>query len=184
MTPAQIGKIWTVMSLVLLYYAFNSWIVTQGGHEVFSVNLISSDRIPAAMIAIPICTILLTATSIVGRTYAMRMGPQWHDRIPVVGFEGIDTASPEGRIYQGAMAFLFTVVPAVAMVHFWICSAGLPSSRPNTRRVWSTACGTGPPSHPGTILPEFAAGTASRRLPRAPAMPRCFQAWSLQSLRL
>jgi hypothetical protein len=31
MTPGQLGKVWPVVSLFLLYYAVNSFLATQGG---------------------------------------------------------------------------------------------------------------------------------------------------------
>jgi hypothetical protein len=102
-----------------LYYALNSWIVAQGGNEVFGAKLIVSQRVPAAMLAILICSILAIASSAIGRLYARRGGRCWHERIPVVGFDQIDTGSIEGRVYQGAMLALLSVLPFAAMVYFW-----------------------------------------------------------------
>jgi hypothetical protein len=119
MTSQQIGKLWTVISAVLLYYALNSWLVTQGGNEIFGMKLIVMSRIPAAMIAIPVCSILLLICSLIGRAYSRRTGPKWHDRIPVVGFDSIDTGSSEGKIYQGAMIILLSILPALSLMHFW-----------------------------------------------------------------
>lgn len=118
-TQAQIAKIWFVVSAVLLYYALNTWIVVQGGNEIFGAKLVVSNKTPAAMIAIPICTILLFAASCIGRFFALRGGPLWHRRIPIVGFEDIDTGSREGRIYQGAMLSIFSIIPAIALIFFW-----------------------------------------------------------------
>src|ERR1700730_2943264 len=106
MTPQQISEVWTVVSLVFLYYALNTWIVTQGGHEIFGAKLIVSHRIPAAMMGIPICSVLLLISSLIGLMYAHRTGPNWHNRIPVVGFDSIVTGSREGKLYQGAMITL------------------------------------------------------------------------------
>ena len=39
MTLQQLSKIWTVVGLFLLYYAMNSWIVVQGGQEIFGAKL-------------------------------------------------------------------------------------------------------------------------------------------------
>jgi hypothetical protein len=119
MTTQQIGKVWAVISALLLYYALNSWIVSQGGNEIFGAKLVISNRIPAAMIAIAICSILLAITSLIGRTYALRAGASWPERIPLVGFESIDTKSPEGKLYQGAFLALFSLLPAISLIHFW-----------------------------------------------------------------
>ncbi len=121
MTPQQIGKFWTTLSVVLTYYAINSWIVTQGGNEVFGTKLVVSGRVPAALIAIPVCTILLIVASLVGWAYARRSTkPHWHGRIPIVGFDDIETGKFEGRIYQASMLVLLVLVPVVSLVHFWL----------------------------------------------------------------
>jgi multisubunit Na+/H+ antiporter MnhC subunit len=70
MTPQQISKVWTVISLVLLYYALNTYLVTQGGNEIFGTKLIVTSRIPAAMMGIPICSALLLVSSLIGIDYA------------------------------------------------------------------------------------------------------------------
>jgi len=36
----------------------NSWLVTQGGNEIADIKLVNSHRAPAAMLAIPICSVL------------------------------------------------------------------------------------------------------------------------------
>jgi hypothetical protein len=119
MTPAQLGRIWTVVGLFLLYYVLNTWIVTQGGQEIFGAKLIVSSRIPAAMWGIPIACVLIGLNAVVGWRYAQQSGPDWHDRIPVVGFDTIVTNSPDGKAYQGTMFALFSVIPALALIHFW-----------------------------------------------------------------
>jgi hypothetical protein len=119
MTQSQLGKVWLALSAFLLYYALNSWIVAQGGNEIFGAKLVVSNKAPAAMIAIPICAILLLLSSLIGRVFALRGGAQWHQRIPVVGFDEIDTGSREGRFYQGTMILIFSLLPSVAMAYFW-----------------------------------------------------------------
>jgi hypothetical protein len=119
MTQIQLSKIWSVVSAVLLYYALNSWIVAQGGNEVFGAKLVLSQRVPAAMIAIVVCSILAIGSSTVGLLYARRGGKRWHERIPVVGFEDIQTATAEGRTYQAAMLALLSGLPFISMIYFW-----------------------------------------------------------------
>src|ERR1700733_12511031 len=119
MNEQQVSRIWTVIGLFLLYYVLNTWIVTQGGQEIFGAKLIASGRAPAAMLGIPIACIALLLNSIVGIHYAYRTGPRWSDRVPLVGFENIDAQSREGRFYQGSMLALLSLVPSVAVVHFW-----------------------------------------------------------------
>lgn len=118
MTPIQLAKIWTAVSLFLLYYLLNAWLVSQGGSEIFGAKLIAPGRVLAVVTAIPICSIMLVITSMTGRIYALREGSTWHRRIPVVGFDDIRTGSREGRIYQAGMLFAFSVFPRLGMVHF------------------------------------------------------------------
>lgn len=99
MSYKQLGKIWTVVGLLLLFYSLNAWLVSQGGQEVFGTKLIASGRVLAAVIAIPICSTMLIVTSLAGRLYAMRHGNVWHQRVPIFGFDTITTGSREGKIY-------------------------------------------------------------------------------------
>lgn len=119
MTRAQLSKVWFAISALLLYYSLNSWIVAQGGNEIFGAKLIVSNKVPAVMVAIPVCAILLFVSSLVGRVLALRGGQRWHERIPVVGFDKIETGSREGRVYQGTMLVLFSFVPILAITYFW-----------------------------------------------------------------
>lgn len=119
MSEQQISKIWTVIGLFLLYYVLNTWIVTQGGQEIFGAKLIVSSKAPAAMWGIPIACLALLANSLVGIHHAMRTGPSWSDRLPLVGFEKISRSSREGKVYQGSMLVLLSLVPAIALIHFW-----------------------------------------------------------------
>lgn len=119
MTPTHYGKIWTFVGAVLLYYALNTWIVTQGGNEVFDAKLVTSNRMPAAVIGILVSSVLLFVLSLVGRAYASGSGPTWHERIPVVALQDLRTGSREGRWYQGAVLFCFAALPVAATIHFW-----------------------------------------------------------------
>jgi hypothetical protein len=71
MTQSQLSKLWLAVSAILLYYALNSWIVAEGGNEVFGVKLVVSNKVPTAMIAIPVCAVLLLASSLIGRLFAV-----------------------------------------------------------------------------------------------------------------
>lgn len=120
MTSQQISKVWAVLSLALLYYALNTYLVTQGGAPIFGATLIVSNRIPAAMMGIPICSTLLLLCSLIGMDYARKGRANWADRIPLVGFEQIDTGAREAKFYQGAMLAVLSVLPVIALIHFWI----------------------------------------------------------------
>lgn len=131
MTYQQISKVWTVVSVFLLYYALNTYLVVQGGAAIFGATLIVSNRVPAAMVGIPICSLLLILACLIGIDHSRKTGPSWSDRIPLVGFESIDTSASEAKIYQGAMLFLLSVLPVVSIIHFWtvIWSANLVTTK-------------------------------------------------------
>lgn len=137
MTQSQLAKIWVSLGLFLLYYSLNSWIVTQGGQEIFGAKLVLSTRVPAALIAIPLCSVVMMAWAIVGTFYARRDGQTWYYRIPVAFFDSIDTGSAEGRIYQAANFGLVLILPLCALAHFWdiVLSAPLLSTGPAPHAV-------------------------------------------------
>jgi succinate dehydrogenase hydrophobic anchor subunit len=132
MTQDQIRKLWFAVGAVLLYYAANTWLVTQGGEEVFGLKLVTRRRAPAALVGIGICTCLLIICSVAARLFARRSAiansesSSWADRIPVAIFDRIDAASVEGRVYQGLMFFFLSIFPLIALAHFWDIVADAP----------------------------------------------------------
>jgi hypothetical protein len=72
-----------------------------------------------AMNGILLCSFLLLLLSIVGIIYARRKGTMWHERMPIVGFESINTGSLEGKLYQFAALFGFSMIPALGLVKYW-----------------------------------------------------------------
>lgn len=120
MTARQLQWLWTVVGAALLYSALNSWIVSQGGKEIFGLKMISDKPVPAALIAIPICSVLLTITSLIGIVYARRAGAgPWTKRVPIVGLDKLKPRSLEAQLYQGTFLALFSLVPLAALAHFW-----------------------------------------------------------------
>lgn len=119
MSSQQLSKIWTLVSLFLLYYAVNTYLATQGGLPIFGANLVMTARMPAAFLGIPICAVALLVASLIGLDNARKEGPAWADRIPLVGFEKINSAAIDAKLYQAFMLFLLTVLPVVALAHFW-----------------------------------------------------------------
>ncbi|MDR3474781.1 MAG: hypothetical protein P4M09_24280 [Devosia sp.] len=119
MSPKHLGQLWTTFSLFLIYYATNSYIVTQGGQPILDAKLVLDAKFPAAAVGIAVCTVMLFLASLVGWRYARGTTGSWHQRIPVVGLKGLGTGSIEGMIYQGTMAVLLALLPLVAILHFW-----------------------------------------------------------------
>jgi hypothetical protein len=112
------GQLWAGVSLFLLYYAVNTWIVTQGGNEIFDAKLVTSNRVPAALVGIAICGVLMAVASIFGLLFAAG-GRRWNDRIYVVWLKGLRLNTRSGDGYLGGMFFVVTLLPVLAMVHFW-----------------------------------------------------------------
>lgn len=124
MTPKQVSRVWTVVSLALLYYALNSYLVIQGGNEIFGAKLVTSNKNPAAMVAVIVCSVLLCISSGLGIEFARSGGKTWADRIPLVGLDALDASRLNARIYQGFMLFALSVLPALSLIHFWRTFAG------------------------------------------------------------
>jgi len=131
------SKVWSVVSLLLLYYALNSFLATQGGNAVFGATLIMTARVPAAFIAIPICSFLLLMSGLIGIEFARRGGANWADRVPLVAFDQIDTTKPEAKLYQAVVLTMLSIVPALTLIHFWttIWGAELTSTEPVNPRA-------------------------------------------------
>jgi hypothetical protein len=120
MSPRQLSKVWAAVSLFLLYYALNTYLVTQGGNTVFGATLLVTKPVPAGMLGIPICSLLLLLSSLIGIDFARKGGPRWADRVPLVGFDHIDTKAKESKIFQAAMLIALSLVPSLSLIHFWI----------------------------------------------------------------
>jgi hypothetical protein len=65
------GQLWAGVSLFLLYYALNTWIVTQGGNEIFDAKLVMSNRVPAAVVGIAVCGALIAVASSFGLLFGL-----------------------------------------------------------------------------------------------------------------
>jgi len=162
-TAVQLQRLWTVIGVVLVYWTINSWIVSQGGQEVFGVKLVSSKPVPAALIAIPVCSMLLILTSVIGCAYARRFGLGiWTTRIPVVGIDALRPRSTEAYLYQGFMLTLFSLVPVAGLVHFWdkvrtakIVTTGTPPTPVDSMWNWSALTTW---NDPARICTEFKIG--------------------------
>lgn len=120
MTEAHLARLWIVVGLFLVFYSLNTWIVSQGGKALFGVELLDDQPVTSALVAIPICAVLLVLQCRIGMAYADRSGMrrQWHARTPVVGLDGLKTGSREGKLYQAFFLILFVIVPVAALGYF------------------------------------------------------------------
>jgi hypothetical protein len=120
MSPAHLSRLWLITGTVTLYFAVNSWLVTQGAAPILDINLLVERPVPAAVIGLPIVAVLLGLQCALGLRYVeVAPGAHWAARLPVVGLTDLDTRSREGRIYQGAFLLGFILIPTASLVHFW-----------------------------------------------------------------
>jgi hypothetical protein len=140
LTQEQLGKLWSAIGALLLFYSLNSYLATQGGETVFSIKLFVKAREPIALFGVIIGASLLFLVAVVGRLFASRSDPPWHNRIPVVWFNKIDTASSEERWYQTIIIVGFTILPALSLVHSYLiveaATVCVRSSPSRTTNVW------------------------------------------------
>lgn len=120
MTRVHLTRLWLAVGLVLLFYAVNSWVAGQGGKPILNMDLIDDRPVTSALIAIFVCTVLLTLLCWIGIAFARKL-PQagaWHRRMPVIGLEELDTSSPEGKAYQAFFLIVLIGVPVAALIYF------------------------------------------------------------------
>jgi hypothetical protein len=86
-------------------------------------------------------------------------GIAWHAKIPVVGFETLDTNSKDGRVDHAEMLFLLCILPCAALVHFWdvmlgakIVSTATPPAVIDSIWHWTPFGEWNDPARIGTIL--------------------------------
>ena len=122
MSPQQLSKVYSVIGIFLLYFTIDTWSVTRGGQIIFGSKGVDPHRVHAAVNGIPIFSFLLCLISIVGIIYAGRSGidAKWHSRVPILGFESMNTGSLEGKLYQAASLIGVSIVPAIGLLSLWI----------------------------------------------------------------
>jgi hypothetical protein len=119
MDKKALTAIWTGLSLAAVYYAINTYLVSQGMSTIFGTPVVDVRPIPSALFGLIIVPSILIPSGLVGALHAWRHGSQWHERIPTVFLKKLDTASMEGKVYQVVVLIIVLVVPTVAVLHFW-----------------------------------------------------------------
>jgi hypothetical protein len=83
------------------------------------MELLDDRMVLSAVVAIPICAALLALLAEIGIRHVRTSGGKgWHDRLPVVGLDGLETGSRDGQLYQGFFLCLFVVLPILSLAHF------------------------------------------------------------------
>lgn len=81
MSQSLLNKIWSFLTLLLLYLCLNVWSITQQWQLSFPGNPFKVENVTpngATIYGVPICGMLLILVSVVTRIYASRStGPRW-----------------------------------------------------------------------------------------------------------
>lgn len=125
MSKEQITKVWAAIAIVLLFYALNTYISSQGGAPLFGVPLLTTQRETAALYALIICPPMLFVAVAFGELYLGRYGAKrkWLG-IPPAFIGELDVGHRESRAYLVAVVVLAYVVPMLSFFHFARIVAG------------------------------------------------------------
>lgn len=122
MTPRHLTQIWSVLGIVNLYWALNTFLIQRGAAPAFTVDfvgLIDTRPIPAAVIGLHVCAVLSVIAWEVGSAHARSQRARtWDARLPVFWLEGVTPGRPGPRLYQTVFLLAFVLFPAAALVHF------------------------------------------------------------------
>jgi hypothetical protein len=117
MNQKHLTLIWQWMSVACLLFLITSIISIQGGSE-FAGKLFGdklgnvADNKPAiGYFGAVIGSVLFLVASVALSLHAHRYGRSWHERVPVLWLEGLNTSSWEGRLFQAVVMILFLALP-------------------------------------------------------------------------
>ncbi|RFB87660.1 hypothetical protein B5K11_26310 [Rhizobium leguminosarum bv. trifolii] len=122
MSQKHLTQIWQGVSLALLLFLITSVISIQGGSEFIGKLFGDSaagaaDNKPAiGYFGAVIGGVLFLVASSILSLHARRHGNVWHERIPVLWLEGLNTSTWEGRTFQAIVVVIFLVLPAAGIV--------------------------------------------------------------------
>ncbi|MBD9541322.1 hypothetical protein IB276_17850 [Ensifer sp. ENS04] len=120
MTDKHLTTLWKWMALACFGYVASSVLTIQGAADIFGTRLLSKSDHGLAVVAYMAAIVgsgLMLMVLVVAITYARRYGTAWHDRIPTIMLDGLQTASIEGKIYQSAVVFVLIALPFYGIGH-------------------------------------------------------------------
>ena len=122
MNQKHLTQIWQWLSIVCLLLLLSCVASIQGAPE-FVVKLFGEkaadvqDNLPAVgYFGAIIGNVLFFTSSLALLLHARRYGDHWHERLPVVWLEGLNTSAWEGKLFQLVVAFILFVLPAAGIV--------------------------------------------------------------------
>ena len=135
MTREHLTKLWIALSLAAFVSIVGSVIVLQGGVDIFGARLpVNAEKDGKAAVGYFVGIIggtLLSLAFAVAILHARRHGSSWHDRLPVVWLEGLNTRSGEGQAFQAMVLIVLVVIPLIGLGRSidvandgWLCEQG------------------------------------------------------------
>lgn len=123
MNTDHFRQLWTALGTVLLFYVVNAWLASVGANPIFDFRLLEDRPKIESLLALAVCAPMLILLCGIGIRHARAVSSsspdaRWHERLPVVWLQGVNTSTGEGRIYQGAFLAAFIVLPATSLWHF------------------------------------------------------------------
>jgi hypothetical protein len=122
MNQKHLTQIWQWMSVAAVLFLLTSIVSIQGGSD-FVGRLLGDkggtlpDNKPAiGYFGSIIGSGLFLIASLSLFLHARRHGAHWHDRIPVVWLEGLNTLTWDGKLFQAVVLLLFLGLPAAGIV--------------------------------------------------------------------
>jgi hypothetical protein len=116
MTAAHLTQLWKWVSLACFGYVASSVLTLQGAADILGTKLIAREDHGLAVFgyfAVIVGGALMCLGLAIAITYARRHGTAWHDRIPVIMLDGLQTGSVEGKLFQAAVVFYACLFSAV-----------------------------------------------------------------------
>ena len=124
MGQETLNRIWSVITVTLLYLSLNAWSLSQQWQLSLPGNPFKDGKFTphgVTLIALPLCGTLLVITSLLTVTYARQSrAKSWASRFPRFANLPMNMAKFEGRFAQACSLSLLLIVPSLAQLHFGV----------------------------------------------------------------
>ncbi|WP_294536614.1 hypothetical protein [uncultured Rhodoblastus sp.] len=122
MNQKHLTLIWQWMSVACLLFLLTSIVSIQGGSDFVGKLLgdkgatLPDNRPAIGYFGAIVGSGLFLIASFTLFLHARRHGDRWHNRVPVLWLEGLDTFAWEAKFFQVVVIILFLALPAAAIV--------------------------------------------------------------------
>jgi hypothetical protein len=122
MSQSLLNKVWSFITVLLLYLCLNVWSITQQWQLSFPGNPFKVESVSpydVTLYGVPICSVLLVLVSVVTRIYALRSPKvRWEERFPRFADFRLETNKAEAKAFQVIMLVSLLLLPTAAVIHF------------------------------------------------------------------